>query len=146
MKQRRILYFDILNILACFGVICLHQNGIVHEYDIHTSVFKEALIFEVGFFWAVPVFFMLSGATLFDYRTRYSTKDFLIRRAKRILIPFLFFSFLNLIWRCKNGTFTIEDYSFSNLLTIILFNQHELFTGFFFLCLQHICVCQFYLY
>lgn len=131
MKQRRILYFDILNILACFGVICLHQNGIVHEYDIHTSVFKEALIFEVGFFWAVPVFFMLSGATLFDYRTRYSTKDFLIRRAKRILIPFLFFSFLNLIWRCKNGTFTIEDYSFSNLLTIILFNQHEVVYWFF---------------
>ena len=63
MKKKRILYFDILNILACFGVVCLHQNGIVHWYDIHTAPFKQSLIFEVGFFWAVPIFFMLSGAT-----------------------------------------------------------------------------------
>ena len=81
MKKKRILYFDILNILACFGVVCLHQNGIVHWYDIHTAPFKQSLIFEVGFFWAVPIFFMLSGATLFDYRSRYSTKEFLLRRA-----------------------------------------------------------------
>lgn len=91
MKKKRILYFDILNILACFGVVCLHQNGIVHWYDIHTAPFKQSLIFEVGFFWAVPIFFMLSGATLFDYRSRYSTKEFLLRRAKRVLIPFFFF-------------------------------------------------------
>lgn len=131
MKKKRILYFDILNILACFGVVCLHQNGIVHWYDIHTAPFKQSLIFEVGFFWAVPIFFMLSGATLFDYRSRYSTKEFLLRRAKRVLIPFLFFSVLMLIWHCSNGTFTIEDYSFSNLLTIILFNQHESIYWFF---------------
>lgn len=131
MKKKRILYFDILNILACFGVVYLHQNGIVHWYDIHTAPFKQSLIFEVGFFWAVPIFFMLSGATLFDYRSRYSTKEFLLRRAKRVLIPFLFFSVLMLIWHCSNGTFTIEDYSFSNLLTIILFNQHESIYWFF---------------
>ena len=131
MKQKRILYFDVLNVLACFGVVCLHQNGIVHWYDITKPAFKQALVFEVGFFWAVPIFFMISGATLFNYRSRYSTKDFLIRRAKRVLIPFLFFSILMLLWHCSIGTFTIEDYSFSNLLTIILFNQHESIYWFF---------------
>lgn len=131
MKQKRILYFDILNILACFGVVCLHQNGIVHWYDITSVAFKQSLVFEVGFFWAVPVFFMISGATLFDYRSRYSTKNFLIRRAKRVLLPFIFFSILMLIWHCYTGTFSIENYSLSNLLTIILFNQHESIYWFF---------------
>ncbi|MFQ9074569.1 MAG: hypothetical protein ACLR5J_02705 [Lachnospiraceae bacterium] len=72
---------------------------------------------------------MLSGATLFDYRSRYSTKEFLLRRAKRVLIPFLF-QCLMLIWHCSNGTFTIEDYSFSNLLTIILLISTKAYTGF----------------
>ncbi len=31
---------------------------------------------EVSFYWAVPVFFMLTGVTLLDYRKRYSTKVF----------------------------------------------------------------------
>lgn len=28
-KQTRILYLDMLNILACFAVLMLHHNGIV---------------------------------------------------------------------------------------------------------------------
>ena len=75
---------------SVYLAFCLHQNGIVHWYDIHTAPFKQSFIFEVGFFWTVPIFFMLNGATLFDYRSRYSTKEFLLQRAKRVLIPFLF--------------------------------------------------------
>lgn len=48
-RQTRILYLDILNILACFAVLMLHHNGIVHNYDIHTSAWKQALAFEVFF-------------------------------------------------------------------------------------------------
>lgn len=126
MKRERTLYVYILNILACFGVVCIHQNQVIYGYDTYTiETFYQALIFEVGFYWAVPVFFMLSGATLLSYRSRYSTKVFFIRRAKRVFIPFLFFSIVMLIWHCANGTFVIEDYSFSNLVTIILFSRHE---------------------
>lgn len=63
-NKKRILYLDILNILVCFAVIMLDHNGIVHNYDVHTSTWKQALAFEVLFYWAVPVFFMLTGAAL----------------------------------------------------------------------------------
>ena len=57
----RVVYFDILNILACFAVILLHHNGIVHNYDVNTVAWKQALGFEVVFYWAVPVFFYVIG-------------------------------------------------------------------------------------
>ena len=71
MFQKRVLYFDILNIFACFSVICLHHNSIVHSFMGDTA-WKQALIVEVLFYWAVPVFLMLSGANLMNYRERYT--------------------------------------------------------------------------
>lgn len=82
-KNNHIFYLDILNIFACFAVLMLHHNGIVHTYNVFTAPWKEALIFEVIFYWAVPVFFMITGATLLNYRKRYSTKAFFQKRILR---------------------------------------------------------------
>lgn len=79
-KCERILYYDILNILACIAVISLHHNGIVHTYS-NTLRWKLALVVEVMAYWAVPVFLMLSGATLMDYRKHYDTKTFLKKKS-----------------------------------------------------------------
>ena len=78
-KNKRILYFDILNILACLSVVFLHSNSIVHTYT-QLRAWKTALIFEVVLYWAVPVFIMLSGATLMKYKERYDTKTFFKKR------------------------------------------------------------------
>lgn len=89
--RARILYFDLLTIFACFAVVVLHCNGTVHSFK-PTMTWNQALGAEVLFFWAVPVFFMLTGANNMGYRKKYSTKTFLLRRAKRLLVPFLFWS------------------------------------------------------
>lgn len=94
----RILYYDILNIFACICVIAMHCNGIVHEYS-NTAVWKQALIVEVIAYWAVPVFFMLSGAKLFTYRRKMDTKSFLKRRITKIAVPWLTWCMLWLIYR-----------------------------------------------
>lgn len=82
MKSKRIFYYDILNISACIGVIALHHNRCVHKFT-PSSDWDAALIIEVLFFWAVPIFFMLTGATLMEYRKRYDTKTFFKRRISR---------------------------------------------------------------
>lgn len=87
MKQRTV-YFDILNILSAFAVIMLHCNGIAHTYS-DTLAWKQAMAAETLFYFAVPVFFMLSGATLMRYRDKYDTKTFFKKRALRTLIPFI---------------------------------------------------------
>ena len=123
-KNDRIIYFDILNILACISVILLHSNGIVHSYST-ARAWKTSLVVEVVCFWAVPVFLMLTGATLMKYRERYDTKTFFMKRVLKVVIPFIFWSIFMII--CKNaiGELQIKDWSIKELLNIITLNQQE---------------------
>lgn len=93
MPTRRVLYYDLLNISACFAVIALHCNQMVHTWQPGIN-WLVALGIEVFFYWAVPIFFMLTGATLMQYRERYDTKTFLVKRFKRTVIPFIAWSFI----------------------------------------------------
>ncbi|WP_431356685.1 acyltransferase [Prevotella communis] len=90
MKQR-VWYFDILNVVACICVVCLHCNGFVHSF-IKDSWWWLRVLVEVVCFFAVPVFFMLSGATLLNYRKKYTTTTFFKKRFTRTFIPFIFWS------------------------------------------------------
>ena len=87
----RILYFDILNVFACISVVALHCNGYTHTYA-HDTAWHQALVFEVVFYAAVPIFFMLSGATLLNFRERYSVKEFYKKRFFRTVVPYILFS------------------------------------------------------
>lgn len=93
MKER-IYYFDFLNVIACIAVVTLHENGCVNHF-VPEGYWYQALMVTVVSSWAVPVFFMLSGATLMQYRERYDTREFFIHRFRRTVIPFLMWS---LIW------------------------------------------------
>ena len=97
INKRRVLYFDVLNVLSCFSVVCLHSNGYVHEY-IKDDYWWLRVFIEVICFFAVPVFFMLSGATLMDYRKKYSTKEFVKKRIQKAFFPFLFWSVIFLLF------------------------------------------------
>ena len=87
-KTSRVLYFDILNISACISVLFLHCNVMVHTWTPGKN-WILALIIETLFFFAVPIFFMLTGATLMAYRERYDTATFFRKRVSRIALPFL---------------------------------------------------------
>lgn len=91
--SKRINYFDFLNVISCFSVICLHLNGIYHTYS-HTTAWNLAAIIQAFFYFAVPIFFMLSGATLMEYNYKYSTTEFYKRRIKKTVIPYICFGVL----------------------------------------------------
>ena len=100
-KNNRVIYFDILNVLACICVVFLHMNGIVHGYS-EARAWKTALVFETICYWAVPIFVMLSGATLLEYRKRYDTKIFFKKRFMKVLIPWIIWSLITFIINNKN--------------------------------------------
>lgn len=129
-ENKRVLYFDVLNILACFCVIMLHHNGIVHSFS-DTIQWKQALIVEVVAYWAVPVFFMLTGATLLNYSERYSTKIFFEKRVLRIMCPFLFWSVLSLILYNKWGILSLSDWSAVGIINAIINSKIEAVYWFF---------------
>lgn len=51
--------------------------------------------------------FMMSGATLMNYRDRYNTKTYLTKRFTRVGIPFIAWSLINFIWKTYAGRIDI---------------------------------------
>lgn len=97
-----VLEYDILNVTACIAVVILHVNGgFFGGGDYNSNWWNFSVFIDTAFYWAVPVFFMLTGATLINYRNRYDTVTFLKKRFTRTVIPFLFWSVVSIpmsIW------------------------------------------------
>ncbi len=96
-NKKYILYFDLLNIFACFAVVALHVNGAVHTFA-KTRNWVSCMFIEALFYFAVPVFFMLTGATLMNYRKRYDTGAFFKKRIFKTLVPFIIWSIIGICW------------------------------------------------
>lgn len=122
--NKRIVYIDILNIMAIFAVILLHHNGIVHTYSTGRA-WKTSLVIETFFYWAVPVFIMITGVNLMTYRKKYDTKTFFKKRLTKVLIPFSFWLIFTTIWKIRTGQLIIDNYSIVNILNIIFENKEE---------------------
>lgn len=97
-NKKRIIYFDVLNIIAIFAVIALHCNAIVHGNPSNRA-WNTSLIVECLFYFAVPIFIMLSGATLMKYREKYDTKTFFKKRFLKVCIPFVIWAIIMFIWK-----------------------------------------------
>lgn len=103
-QNKRIVYYDVLNIMAAIAVVALHMNGIVHNVDlVGTGKWTSSLIFECLFYWAVPIFVMLTGAKLMRYREKYDTKTFFKKRFTKIAIPLVFWAAICFIPYIRNN-------------------------------------------
>lgn len=115
-KQSRVPYFDVLNVVACLAVILIHHNGLAHHFS-PSSAWVEAMVIECVAYWAVPVFFMLSGATLLDYKKRYSTRVYFKKRIRRSIVPFIAWSALGYAWKVAIGQMhTVGPKSFVSMM------------------------------
>ena len=95
---KRIVYLDVLNIIAIISVIAMHCNGIVHGNP-NIRAWNTSLIIECICYFAVPLFFFFFLANLLKYRVRYNTKEFYKKRCKKVLIPFIFWATIMFIWK-----------------------------------------------
>lgn len=98
-KQKHFHYMDVLNVVACIAVVILHcSSGVfLNAGGWH---WRYCVIAQSAFIFAVPVFFMISGANLLGYRKRYSTKEFFQKRMRRILGVFIGCSILIYVLQC----------------------------------------------
>ena len=76
--NKKLEYISILNVISAFAVIMLHTNGCFWDFSYERYWFTANIIEPVMYF-AVPVFFMITGATLLDYKDRYSTEEFFLK-------------------------------------------------------------------
>ena len=132
-NKKRILYIDALNVLAILAVLLLHHNGIVFTFSNHFSWYTS-LVVECVFYYAVPVFVMISGAMLMGYREKYGTKSFFKKRVAKVLIPAIFWIVFVIIWRVFIvKTMVIDDWSFTNVMNIVFLNKAEFIYYYLFL-------------
>ena len=113
------VYFDVLNTLASFFVVWIHFGNVVHWYD-GSSVWKMCVPIQVLSYWAVPVFFMLSGASLMGYRNRCTTAEFFRRRIARTVIPYLFWGTLAILWMIHRQTLVLDSGIMLHIINVFL--------------------------
>ena len=77
-------WIDLLNVIACFAVIVLHCSTSVFM-NIGDMEWKLDVVYQSVCIFAVPVFFMISGANLLGYRKKYDTKTFFVKRFKKVV-------------------------------------------------------------
>lgn len=78
--KRRWLFVDVLNVIACIAVVCLHTSlGAFHPEQ--TMLWKRQVAMQSLFIFATPIFFMISGMNLLGYRKKYDTATFFKKRA-----------------------------------------------------------------
>jgi surface polysaccharide O-acyltransferase-like enzyme len=109
--KERVLYLDVLRILACFAVVVIHSAGMIYEPGaIGANVWLVGVILNSLSRWCVPIFFMISGLNLLSYRERYSTKTFLSKRFFRVVVPFIFWAIFYFIWAWSIGDLKISNF------------------------------------
>ena len=118
MKQNRISYLSLISVVSALAVVMLHTNACFWEFSTE-RYWAVANVIESVMYFAVPLFFMVSGVTLIEYRERYSTKEFFQKRIVKTLIPFLVWSAGGVVYKCIMGWYTVE-FSFRGITTIIL--------------------------
>ena len=108
-------YISLLSVISAFAVMSLHTNGCFWEFSTGRYWFS-ANILESFWYFAVPVFFMISGATLMDYGKRYNLKVYFKKRIHKTGIPFLFWCLVGLVFKLvTDQSFHAKDITLSNL-------------------------------
>lgn len=89
----KIFYLTVLNVLSAWCVVMLHCNGIFWTRP-EGRLWITSNFIETACYFAVPIFFMISGITLLDYPKKYSTREYFIKRIRKAVIPFLVWSII----------------------------------------------------
>ncbi|MCQ2971952.1 MAG: hypothetical protein MJ209_01460 [archaeon] len=62
-SNNRIEYISLASVLSAIAVVYLHTNSVYHNFSFE-RYWITANIIECVFYFAVPIFFMISGALL----------------------------------------------------------------------------------
>ena len=116
MKNKMVNGYDILRIISAFMVVVIHANvAFLANRTGKLSWFIGMEITTICLL-AVPIFFMISGATLLGRKKISSTEEYKKRFYKQ-LIPFLIWSLIYVVARIAMGKIPLQVKSIWNLLS-----------------------------
>ena len=87
-----------IQVISALAVVTLHTNGCFWQFSATERYWFTANIIECLCYFAVPVFFMITGITLLDYQDRYSTKEYFKKRFEKTLLPYVAWSLIGVLF------------------------------------------------
>lgn len=118
MKETKLQWADSLRALATIAVIILHVTAPLLTSMESLTDWWIGNIIESSVRFSVPIFFMLTGALLFD--KEYAINTFLKKRFFRVIIPFLFWSIPYILFSLTLKVMHKEDLDFFKVFTFII--------------------------
>ena len=98
-KNGKIFYISFLAVLSAISVVIMHGSIYRYAAGNPSNFWFISNFILCFFFFAVPIFYMITGATLIDYRSRYDTKTYFMKRVKKVVIPFCFWLIVLCLFR-----------------------------------------------
>lgn len=122
MANNRLVYPDLLRVIASFAVILIHvtSNGI-SGYEESSDVWIASVIINSLCRWSVPVFFMVSGMFYLDPKKEVNTKKLFTQNIWRIILCIV-------VWGFAYGM--LDQYLYSTLtLKSVFITLYGIVTG-----------------
>lgn len=104
-------WVDPLRVLTAFAVVVLHVSAyVVTEAKLGSLQWWVGNVLDSSVRWCVPVFVLISGALLLDPAKEEGLLTFYRKRAKRLVIPLVFWSLFYLAFRyCRGEALTTKQ-------------------------------------
>lgn len=109
-----------IQVICAFAVITLHVNGQFWNFSSTERYWLTANIIESLFYFAVPVFFMITGITLINYQDRYSINEYFKKRISKTFFPYIIWSFIGIIYLYVRGSINIESITLKYIISGLL--------------------------
>ena len=122
MAEKRLVYPDLLRVIASFAVILIHVTSIgISDYAMNSDVWTSSVIINSLCRWSVPVFFMVSGMFFLDPQKEVDTKKLFSKSIRRILLCIV-------VWGFAYGL--LDQYLYSTLtLKSVFITLYGIVTG-----------------
>lgn len=108
IQQEKKFPLTFIQVISAIAVVYLHVNGVFWSFSTERW-WISANIIECVCYFAVPVFFMITGITLLDFQDRYSTKAYFRKRIEKTVVPYLAWSLIGIVFSLAIGRITLEQ-------------------------------------
>ena len=117
--SKTIPYLTFAQVVSAVAVVFLHTNGCFWNYSTERWWISANLI-ECLCYFAVPLFFMITGITLIDFPERYDLGTYFKKRALKTLLPFVAWSLIGLAYQWARGVVSTDQITGEYVLRTII--------------------------
>lgn len=115
--SNRIEYISLASVLSAIAVIFLHSNECIKNFSLVGFDWISSIFIHSIFFPAVPIFFMISGAMLFNFNKKYDLKTYFSKRISKTVMPYIVWSLFGLCFQIFYlNTIKLNDVNFTYIL------------------------------